>query len=187
MDIAINLNGVNIGNAAGVALTGVNVTVDSTALTLDGIELTIAANTPIALSQAFGGYDNINIESATIQGDSAFSTVLNSGSSSNYNATAGPLVVTGSWGASDSTGVNAVTAGNPISFPVVSIIAIVSADPLLEINSVTINSIDGTPFGEVGEHLTIVASYFVAVPEPGTGALVAFGLGVLAWRRRQIA
>jgi len=182
VDIDVRLGGVVIGSSLGVALTGDSVTVDTTALTFDAIRIEIAATT-IILSQPFGGYDEISVESAILEGSLSFATTASSGISGLYTAVAGPLTVVGSWGATDSNGINPDTSGNPIVFDVLSLIAIVNSNPVVEIDQVTINSIDGTPFGEPGQHLTIVASYHVLTPEPGTGLLVALGLVVLAARR----
>ena len=182
VDIAVKLGGVVIGSSLGVALTGNSVTVDNTALTLDAIRIEIAPTT-ILLSQPFGGYDVITVESAVLEGTPSFATTVSAGISSLFTAVAGPLTVMGSWGATDSNGINLDTSGNLIVFDVLSLIAIVNTNPTIEIDQVTINSIDGTPFGEAGKHLTIVASYSVLTPEPGTGLLVALGLGILAVRR----
>jgi len=166
-----------------VALTGDSVTVDTAALTLDAIRIVIAPTT-ISLSTSFGGYDEITVESAILEGTPSFATTASIGIPSLFTAVAGPLTVTGSWGATDSSGTNPATTGNPIVFDVLSLIAIVNVSPAVELDQVTINSIDGTPFGEPGKHLAIVASYSVLTPEPGTGLLVALGLAALAWRRR---
>jgi hypothetical protein len=162
-------------------VAGDSITMDDTALTLDAIRLAIAPTT-IFLSQSFGGYDVISVESAILEGGPSFASTAFFGIPSLFTALAGPLTVVGSWGATDSNGINPDTSGNPIVFDVLSLIAIVNANPVVEIDQVTINSIDGTPFGEAGKHLTIVASYSVLTPEPGTGLLVALGLVVLASR-----
>ena len=182
VDIVVRLGGMTIGSSMGVALIGDSVTVDAAALTLDAIRLDIAP-TMIFLSQPFGGYDEISIESAILEGDPSFATSASAGFPGLFTAVAGPLTVTGSWGATDSNGVNPPTSGNPISFSVLSLIAVVNVNPRVELNSVTINSIDGTPFGHPGEHLTIVATYVVETPEPETGLLLTLGLVLLLARR----
>ena len=182
VDIDVKLDGVVIGSSTGVGLMGDSITMDTAALTLDAIRLEIAPTT-ISLSTAFGGYDEITVESAILEGTMVFATTASTGVPTLFTVVAGPLVVNGSWGATDSNGINAATSGNSIVFDVLSLIAIVNTSPAVEIDQVTINSIDGTPFGEPGKHLTIVASYNVQTPEPGTGLLVALGLVVLAARR----
>lgn len=189
VDIDVKLGGVTIGSATS-AITGDSITIDAAALTIDAIRLVIASTT-ITLSQAFGGYDEITVESAVLEGDPGFATSGAGGVPSNFTAVAGSLTVTGSWGATDSNGINPDTSGNLITFPVLSILAVVNTNPLVQIDSVTLNSIDGTPFGEPGQHLTIVANYVVSgsvgggggLPEPGTGLLFALGLVLLATRR----
>jgi hypothetical protein len=166
-----------------VALTGGAITVDNAALTLDAIRLEIAATT-IALGQPFGGYDEITVESAILEGDLSFATIVSSGFPGLFTAVTGPLTVIGSWGATDSNGINPSTSGNSIVFPILSLVAVVNQNPRVEINSVTINSIDGDPFGHPGEHLTIIGTYVVVTPEPGTGVMLILGLVGLGMRRR---
>lgn len=191
VDIDVKLGGAVIGSAT-AGITGDSITIDADpgVLTIDAIRLEIAATT-ISLSQPFGGYDEITVESAVLEGAVGFHTSISSGVPSLFTAVAGPLTVTGSWGATDSTLTNPDTSGNPITYDVISLIAIVNQNPLVEMDSVTINSIDGTPFGHPGEHLTIVANYVVTgslgggggLPEPGTGLLFSVSLMLLARRR----
>ncbi len=190
VDIDVKLDGVVIGTSAGVALTGDSIMMDTAALTLNALRIEIAP-TLISLSTHFGGFDEISVESAIIEGDITFANLWSqdTGTPGLFSVGAGPLLVTGSWGATDSTGINAGTSGQPITFPVPTITGIIDASPGLRIDSVTMHSIEGTPFGEAGKHLTIVASYSIEtevsiVPEPGTGLLVAMGLTALAWHRR---
>lgn len=185
VDIEVRLGGTTIGSAPGVALLGDTVTIDAAALTLDAVRLEIAPVT-IALSQLFGGYDEVTVESSILEGDLGFLTIASFGVPALFTAVAGPLTVTSSWGANDSTGTNPPTSGNAIMFPILSLTAIANANPRLEINSVTINSIDGTPFGHPGEHLTIVGTYIVTTPEPGTASLLILGLSALGMRRRPL-
>ncbi|MGE4652200.1 MAG: PEP-CTERM sorting domain-containing protein [Myxococcota bacterium] len=188
VDIDVVLNSVSIGSANGVAITGVSVTADSAQTNLEGLELSITPNVPISLSESFGGFDQITVESATLTSAVGFTTLANSGVPTVYTANAGPLEVNGFYGASDSNGVATSVSNVPISYDVLAITGIVNTVPFLQINSVTINALDGTAFGEPGKHLTIVASYYVtAVPEPGTGMLAALGLVALGWRQRRSA
>jgi len=184
VDIDVKLDGVVIGSTSGVALTGDSVTVDAAAMTVDAIRIEIAP-TMISLSERFGGYDEITVESAILEGTMAFTTIGSCCFPSNFTAFAGPLTVNGSWGATDSTMVNPDTSGHSIIFDVLTLSAVVMTNPNLMIDQVTINSIDGTPFGEPGKFLTIVASYTVlTAAEPETGLLVVVGLVALAWWRR---
>ena len=162
------------------------VTADTAQTNLEGLELSITPNVPIALSQSFGGFDQITVESATLTSALGFTTLSSSGVPTFYTANAGPLEVNGFYGASDSGGVASPVSNVPISYDVLAITGIVNTVPFLQVNSVTINALDGTAFGEPGKHLTIVASYYVtAVPEPGTGLMAAFGLIVLGLRGRR--
>lgn len=184
VDIDVRLNGVSIGSATGVPITGVSVTADTSALNLEAVEIAIAPNTPISLNQSFGGFNEITVESATLSSTVGFTTLSSAGIPSSYMANAGPLEVNGTWGADDTMGSNPSVSGVPITYDVLAITGIVNSSPFLLIDGVTINSLDGTAFGEPGSNLAIVASYYVITPEPGTGLLAALGLVILGGSRR---
>ena len=185
VNIDVQLNGISIGSANGVGLTGVSVTADTALTNLEALELSITPNVPISLSQTFGGYDEIIVESATLTSVLGFTTHSSSGTPTFYNANAGPLEVNGSWGGTDTSGTNPTVTGQAITYDVLAVTGIVNTVPFLLINGVTINSLDGADFGEPGEILTVVASYYVLTPEPGTGLLAAFGFLILGWRQRR--
>ena len=184
VDIDVRLNGLSIGSTSGVPITGVSVTADTSALNLEYVEISIAPNTPISLTQSFGGFNEITVESATLTSSVGFTTLSSLGVPSFYTANAGPLEVSGTWGADDTIGSNPSVSGVPIVYDVLAITGIVSTSPFLLIDGVTINSLDGAAFGEPGNNLAIVASYYVVTPEPGTGLLAALGLVMLGARRR---
>jgi hypothetical protein len=185
--IDVKYNGTTIGSAT-TAMIGGSVIIDADLLQLDALRLEISP-TLIILSVAVWGYDQINVESAILEGDPGFNTIVAIGVPALFTAVAGPLTVTGAWSATDSSGINSPAPSTPISFPVLAMTAIVNVSPLVEIDSVTINSIDGTAFGFPGDHLTIVANYYVTstistpIPEPGTGLLLGLGLALLSSRR----
>lgn len=193
VNITVKLtDGTQIGYTPNVSITGDSITLDSAALSIDAIRVAIAPTT-IALTTRFGGYDNISVESAVLEGDVGFTTLFGSGLPSLYTSVAGTLTIDGSWGATDSTGENGPTSGNPISFPVASFTGVVSSSPsVVEIHSVTLNQLDGTTYGEA-ESLVIFGEYYIEasaatpIPEPGTGFLVAAGIASLAGLRRRRA
>ncbi len=184
VDIDVRLNGVTIGSTTGVGLTGVSVTADTSLLNLEALELSITPNTLISLSQSFGGYNEIYIENATLTSSVGFTTLSSAGTPTFYAANAGPLEVNGTWAGVDTITSNPPVSNVPISYDVLAITGIVNTAPFLLIDSVTINSLDGAAFGEPGQNLTIVASYYVITPEPGTGLLAGLGLVVLGVRQR---
>jgi hypothetical protein len=65
---------------------------------------------------------------------------------------------------------------------------VINVFPLLSIVGITLNSLDGTSYGEASD-LTILASFtvnsVVVIPEPRTAMLLGLGLAVLAASRRR--
>jgi hypothetical protein len=179
------MKGVTVLGTAVGDLTGW-ITLDNDAQTVDQLSVTTEPNIQLVLSEPYGGYDNITIDTAHLWSHVGFAelappVVIGNG----YQTLTGPLAVEGFWSATDSLGVNAPVSGVPIMFPVQSITSIV--DPSLftvTINQVTINSLAGATFGET-ENLTVLANYQLAtsvpppVPEPGTALLTGFGLVLL--------
>jgi hypothetical protein len=188
------LSSVSISVFKGATLLGVtagqltgSITLDNDAQTVDAISLTTSPNMQLVLSTPYGGYDQIQIDSASLTSDVGFGQLAPPVTIGNaYQALSGGLSVQGSWSALDSGGVNPGVSAVPISFPVQSVTSVVDASLFtVTINQVTINSLDGADFGEA-ENLTVVASYLLStssppvVPEPGTALLTGFGLVLMA-------
>ena len=184
--VEVLVGGVSIGQATNVAVTG-SVSVDSGALLLDSVNLSLAPNTSLTLSASYGGFDQITIEAAALTSDGGFASVLPPVpvSPSTFGVYAGSLTVSGSWAAADSGGVRLPVSGVPITYPVPVLSAVVSTNPLLNIQSVTLTALNGGDFGE-SQDLVVLASFAVfAIPEPGTGLLAGLGLALLAGARRR--
>ena len=178
-----------LGTTAG-QLTG-SITLDNVAQTVNALSLTTSADIQLTLSTPYGGYDQITINSASLNSDIGFGALapaLQIGSA--YQSLAGSLNVQGSWSATDSFGVNPAETGVPINFAVQSVTSVVDASFFtVTINQVTLNTLAGASFGEP-ENLTVYASYLLStstlppIPEPGTALLTGFGLVLMAASRR---
>ncbi len=147
--------GIMLASVPDVAPISDSATIDVAVQALNAVHLEIAPAT-IASSRQFGDCDEIVVESSIPEGHSSFATFASIGVPAVLTAVAGPLTVTGSLGATDSTGVNPPGSRNSIAFPVLSLTELVDASPRLETDSATIDSIGGTPFGHPDEHLSVV-------------------------------
>ena len=184
------VGGVVVGGAFSPGLSG-TLTLDPVAQTMDSLNLILDPNIALTLSTPYGGYDQINIETASLTSNVGFGAILPpSTGGSSYTVFVGPLTVDGSWGATDSSGTNPVASGVPISYPVPSLSAVVNTAPLVSIVGVTLNALDGATYGEASD-LTVLANFavnnVVVIPEPGTALLVGSGLLILAARRRRLS
>ena len=183
VNISVVVGGTVIGTASGT-VSG-SLTIDHAAQSLDGVDLQLSPNIQINLSQSYGGFDLVNVESATIASDTPFSSTLVSSTTGSFTVVGTPLVVNGSYGAADvGLGVLNPVAGVPITFPVPTITAVISTSSI-SFTSFTLNSLSGAAFGEADD-LTVLAQISVdptnltAIPEPSTALLMSLGLAGLA-------
>jgi hypothetical protein len=188
VNISVLVAGTIIGTASG-SVSG-SLTIDQAAQSLDGVDLQLSPNILIALSQSYGGFDLVNIEGATIASDTPFSSTLLSSTAQSFTVLGTPLLVSGAYGAADlNPGILGPVTNVPISFPVPSITATVSASSI-SFAGFVLNNLNGVSFGEAAD-LTVVAQISVdsnnltAVPEPSTALLMSLGLGLLAASRRR--
>lgn len=189
VNLSVVVAGTVIGTASG-SVSG-SLTIDHAAQSLDGLDLQLSPNILINLSQSYGGFDVVNVESATIASDIPFSSTLVSSTAQSFTVIGTPLVVNGSYGAADvNPGVLNPVSGVPISFPVPSITAAIGTSSIA-FTSFTLNSLSGVSFGEADD-LTVLAQINVdptnlaPIPEPSTALLMVLGLAGLtaAGRRR---
>ena len=176
-----------VGQTTSPGLSG-TLTLDSVAHSLDSLDLSLDPNIGLALSAAYGGYDSIVIESASLTGDVGFAPIgAPTVNPSSYVASAGSLTVDGFWSATDSGGINPAAPSTAIAYGVPIVTAVVNTIPIVSISGVTLNSLSGAAFGEASD-LTVLASFAVTsvtvIPEPGTALLAGFGLVLMAASRR---
>ena len=182
--ISVYAGGTQIGSAIAVGLTG-QLTIDTAGQSLDTIDITLPSNIALNLSQAYGGYDQVTIESANLKDAVGYSSTLLASGPASFTTSGGPLDVVGSWGGIDTVNspANPPASGIPIAYQVPTITAVLSDSPILTMNSVTLNSLAGPTFGETTDLVilaNITVNSVVPVPEPGTALLFGLGLALMA-------
>lgn len=175
-----------------VDLTGAVVVFDPSPggpLVADLVSFSITAGpTPtINLSNAYGGFDQIVIESVTLSPDTGYATNSATGSYPIFDVDVGPVKIDALYSASLSTGPPPSPVSNvPISAVASNLSATVLTDTMqLLMNGITLFTLQGADFGEA-ENLVVKADieWFGTVPEPGTGSLLGLGLAAIAGRSR---
>jgi hypothetical protein len=182
--ISIYAGGALIGSTIATGLSG-QLTIDTVGQSVDAINITLPSNIALDLTQSYGGYDQVTIESANLQDAVGFNSALLSVGSSSFTVSGGPLDVVGSWGATCCVGSppTSSASGVGIAYQVPTITAVVSNSPILTMNGVTLNSLAGSSFGETTDLVVlanITVNNVVPVPEPGTALLVGLGLAWVA-------
>ena len=159
------------------------VVIDEDAQTVESFSFNIDANTVLtfASGETYAGESSVTIESASIA------------SSSPFTGSATPLLsglFTFEGNTAEVNGVYSVGAGSiPISYPGSAIAFSVNSLSSIVVTAQSLGAIDGSAFGEpeplnIASTLVMVLGSPVAIPEPGTAALLLVGLVGLAVSRR---
>ena len=159
------------------------IVIDEVAQTVESFSFNIDANTVLtfASGETYAGESSVTIESASIA------------SSSPFTGSATPLLsglFTFEGNTAEVNGVYSVGAGSiPISYPGSAIAFSVNSLSSIVVTAQSLGAIDGSAFGEpeplnIASTLVMVLGSPVAIPEPGTAALLLVGLVGLAVSRR---
>lgn len=178
--------------AAPLTLNGIFAEFDSVVPALTDFDFTTAPNQAINLSSAFGGYDQIVVNSASLSPGAGYTNLFASNNGGgNYSVTVAPVHVAGIYSASNSGGPPPPPVNNvPIMFdnttPLIATIDIVGGT--FTLGGITLAVI---PVPGEAEPLVVKADLtfagIVPVPEPGVFALIGLGLaGLVALRARRI-
>ena len=182
-----SVTGTSVLGPVTVPMDGVFVEFDTAPISLVDFLFTVPQTPTLTLS-GWGGYENLVIESGTLQPGVGFSTLFGANPAPDvYTFLAGPVDIDGVYSATDDDAILPDIMNLPISVTDSSLInGTVNTDLMtLELTGITLATLSGAQFGEA-EDLNITADILFngAIPEPGTAALLSLGVVSLAIRSR---
>jgi hypothetical protein len=190
--VTATVSGDLVAGPTTVALSGVSVTIDEGALTLNSISLSMGASGSVSISPPYLGFTSINIDFASLTATGGTLTLVDSGPPAEYSYLIAPVTVSGQFDA-----VNLIPANSLVDeyFGFVNpsasgTIFVDNGNGTLDLDGITLGTLD--PDGEGGEEpLVLKGDFFFSgqVPEPGAGLLLGMGasaaLALGASRRRR--
>ncbi len=181
------VNGSAVMAPAQFVLDGQQVTVDEAALSLDSFTFTFS-NASLSLSTPYAGYSAINLDWVSLSASAGVLTLIAPvGDPQEYGYSIGPVSVSGQL---DATGSSPAISDMPFAFtnPTASGSLYVASGPgggTLTLDGLTV----GALYLPGASHPLVLKADLTfegaVVPEPGTFALVASGLGILATTLRR--
>ena len=178
-----------IAGPVNVGLSGVSVTVDTGASTLNSLSFAVGSTGPVTLSPTYAGYDTFNLDGAIVSGTGGTLSLVALGPPDEYSFSI-TLGVTGQFDASSPTDPIPPNLNNALfTLPGAAGSGTIFIDGNdLYLTSFTIGEID--PDGAGGEAPLLVKGDFIfvgVVPEPTTALLLGGGLLALAGVARRRA
>jgi hypothetical protein len=184
--ITATVSGGLVSGPVTVPLTGISVTVNEGALTLDSIQLSMGSSGSVAISPTYLGFTSINIDFATLTATGGTLTLVDAGPPAEYSYAISNVNVSGQFDAVNLVPANSLTDAY-FGFMNPSASGTVFVDTLngtLDLDGITLGTLD--PDGPGGaEPLVLKGDFFFSgeVPEPGVALLLGVGSSALVFSR----
>ena len=187
--LTATVSGSLVSGPATTALSGLSVTVDETALTLDSMTLTMGSLGPVPILPPYLGFTSINIDFASLSASGGTLTPVDPGPPSEYSYVISGVTVSGQLDAVNLVPVNSLN-NQPFGFVNPSASGTIFIDPFagtLDLDGITLGVID--PDGPGGAAPLVIKGDFTfsgEVPEPGVVSLLGTAAlaGLVSARRR---
>ncbi len=180
--VTATVSGGLVAGPVTVGLTGISVTIDEGALTLNSISLSMGSSGSVTISPAYNGYTSINVDFASLTATAGTLVLVDPGPPAEYGYSIGPVTVAGQLDADNVNNIFDLTDA-PFGFVNPSASGTIFVDNgwgTLDLDGITLGTLD--PDGPGGsDPLVLKADLFfsgLVVPEPG--AISLLGTAALA-------